>query len=278
MTLRSEAPELQLRGAVRIPQLGLGTWPLRGAEATRAIAAAIEVGYRLIDTAEAYENEEAVGEGIRVSGISREKVFITTKFDKNWHSRLGVRKACEASLRRLGLDYIDLYLIHWPNPQQDRYVEAFEGMMELVDAGLIRAAGVSNFKPKHLERLFVAGLFPVLNQIQLDPYRPRKDEVDIHRQYHIVTESWSPLDRAGGMMEEPTIRSIVHEVNRTSAQVVLRWHMQKGYIAVPKSGDPRRQAENLDIFDFELSNRQMIALDSLADPEARIEDSDIFGH
>ena len=272
------ARRIRLPDGLEIPQLGLGTWPLKGPQAANAVRSAIELGYRLIDTAEAYENEEAVGEGIRSSGVAREQLFITTKFNRQWHSRTGVRQACEASLRRLRTDYIDLYLIHWPNPKQDRYVEAFEGMLDLVQAGLIRSAGVSNFKPQHLERLLTRGLRPQLNQIQLDPYRPRAQEVSFHQQHGIVTESWSPLDRDGGLLHEGVVATIAQELSRSAAQVVLRWHVQKGFVTVPKSGDPQRQRDNLDIFNFELTSAQMGQLDALADNTARIEDSDIFGH
>lgn len=270
--------QCEMGNGLKIPQLGLGTWPMRDAEAQMAVRSALDVGYRLIDTAEAYENEEAVGEGIRTSQVPREQVFLTTKFNKQWHSRSGVRQACEASLRRLKMDYIDLYLIHWPNPAQDRYVEAFEGMMELVHAGLIRSAGVSNFKPAHLERLFAAGLQPQLNQIQLDPYRPRVEEAAFNRAHGVLVESWSPLDRDGGLLKDPAVIAVANELNKKPGQVVLRWHIQKGYVTVPKSASTERQRENLDLFQFELSAEQMASLDALGRPDAEIVDSDVFGH
>lgn len=278
MSISLTARCIPLPNGLEIPQIGLGTWPLKGPQATHAVRSAIELGYRLIDTAEAYENEEAVGEGLRSSGVAREQLFITTKLNREWHSRAGVRQACEASLRRLRTSYIDLFLIHWPNPRQDRYVEAFEAMMELVEAGLIRSAGVSNFKPQHLERLLALDLHPQLNQIQLDPYRPRVAEVDFHQKHRIVTESWSPLDRDGGLLREGIVARIAQELSRSAAQVVLRWHVQKGFVTVPKSGDPRRQRDNLDIFNFELTAAHLARLDALADNTARIEDSDIVGH
>lgn len=272
------APGVPMKNGLSVPQLGLGTWPLRGSAATEAVSNAIGADYRLIDTAEAYENEEAVGAGIRASGVPRDQIFITTKFNSGWHSKAGVRMACEGSLRRLRTEYIDLFLIHWPNPWQDRYVEAFEGIMELVEEGLIRSAGVSNFKPRHLERLFAAGFFPQLNQIQLDPLRPRQEEVAFHRKHGIVTESWSPLDRDGGLLREPAILSIANGIHRTPGQIVLRWQVQKGYVTVPRSAHPQRQAENLNVFNFTLTEAQMDVLDNLADPSAKIEDSDVFGH
>ncbi|MFT4113969.1 aldo/keto reductase [Silvibacterium sp.] len=272
------SPVISMANGLSIPQLGLGTWPMRGKEAADAVRNAIEIGYRHVDTAEAYENEDGVGAGIRAAGLPREQIFVTTKFNKQWHSRAGVRQACEASLKRLGLEYIDMYLIHWPNPHQDRYVEAFEGILELVNDGLVRSAGVSNFKPAHLERLFAKGLKPQMNQIQLDPYRPRPESVKANSEHGIVTESWSPLDRDGGLLKEAVIAKLAEELGRTKGQVVLRWHVQKGYVTVPKSGNPQRQFENLDIFGFTLSEAQVAALDALRNDSVKIEDSDVFGH
>lgn len=163
------APLITLSNGVRMPQLGLGTWPMNDAEAAETVARALDIGYRLIDTAENYENERGVGEGIRRAGVAREEVFVTTKFNRKWHSIDGARQACEASLERLGLEYIDLFLVHWPNPDQGRYIEAFEGLVKLQEAGLVRAIGTSNFKPAHLQRLFDAGLCP---QVKPDPPRP----------------------------------------------------------------------------------------------------------
>jgi 2,5-diketo-D-gluconate reductase A len=272
------APEVRMSNGLTIPQLGLGTWPLKGDEATAAVRIALSIGYRLVDTAEAYENEEAVGKGIRDAGVPRDQLFLTTKLNRQWHSRTGVRQACEASLARLGMSYIDLFLIHWPNPDQDRYVEAFEGMGALVAAGLVRSIGVSNFKPAHLEKLFAAGLCPQLNQIQLDPYRQREDAVSLHKKHGITTGTWSPLDRNSGMLKEPAILAIAEQHGRTPAQVVLRWHVQNGYVATPKSANPQRQLENLDVFGFELNEAQMDALRALNRADVKIVDSDVFWH
>jgi len=175
------APTVSLANGVAMPAIGLGTWPMDDAEAAGAVARAIGRGYRLIDTAQNYGNEAGVGAGVRASGVAREEIFLTTKFNRAWHSVAGVREACEASLKRLGMDYIDLYLIHWPNPDQDRYLDAFHGLQRVAEAGLVRAIGVSNFKPAHLARLLDAGLVPQVNQIQLDPYHPRADIVAIHQ-------------------------------------------------------------------------------------------------
>lgn len=277
-TIVKAAPRTLLANGVEMPQLGLGTWPMNDAEAATAVANALRIGYRLIDTAENYGNERGVGEGIRTSGISRPEVFVTSKFNRQWHSVEGARTACEASLERLGLDYLDLLLIHWPNPDQDRYVEAFHGLQRLLDAGLVRAIGTSNFKPAHLQKLFDQGLTPHINQIQLDPYHLRSDLVAIHNAKGIVTETWSPLGRGNQMLADPVITAVAQQHGRTTAQIVLRWHTQRGFIPTPKSADPVRQAQNLDIFDFTLSDAEIAALNGLDRPDPTMFDADSFGH
>lgn len=272
------APLLTLSNGVSMPHLGLGTWPMNDAEAAVAVARALNIGYRLLDTAENYQNEKGVGEGIRKSGISRAEVFVTSKFNRQWHSVAGARQACEASLERLGLDYLDLLLVHWPNPDQDRYVEAFQGLVRLQEAGLVRAIGTSNFKPAHLQRLFDAGLTPQVNQIQLDPYHLRSDLVAIHRARGIVTETWSPLGRRNQMLADPAIVAIAERHGRTPPQVVLRWHVQQGFVPTPKSADPGRLAENLAVFDFALSDDEMAVLGSMDRPDPTMFDADSFGH
>jgi 2,5-diketo-D-gluconate reductase A len=272
------APTTRLLNGVEMPRLGLGTWPMNDAETAIAVRTALDLGYRLIDTAENYSNEVGVGEGIRASDVKRADVFVTTKFNRKWHSIEGAREACEASLKRLGTDYIDLFLIHWPNPDQDRYVEAFEGLVRLLDAGLVRSIGTSNFKPAYLQRLFDLGLVPHVNQIQLDPYRHRDDIVAMHRAKGIVTGTWGPLGRGDGMLTDPVIEAVAHHHGRTAAQVVLRWHIQSGYIPTPKSGDAARQAANLDSFGFTLTDDEMVRLNGLDRPDPSMLDADKFGH
>lgn len=274
----TNVPSLALLNGVSMPQLGLGTWPMDDVEATVAVSQAIGLGYRLIDTAENYRNEMGVGEGIRRSGVARRDIFVTTKFNREWHSLQGVRDACTASLRRLRLDYIDLFLIHWPNPDQNQYVEAFEGMTRLVQDGLVRAIGVSNFKPAHLQRLFDQGLVPSVNQIQLDPYLRRDDVVAIHKARGIVTESWSPLGRGGDIMSDPVIAGIAAQHGRSAGQVILRWHVQSGFATTPKSSDATRQKANLEIFDFALTAADMQAINALHRANMPIVDADAFGH
>ena len=272
------APLISLSNGVEMPRLGLGTWPMNDAEAADTVALALGMGYRLIDTAENYENERGVGEGIRRAGVAREEVFVTTKFNRKWHSVDGARQACEASLERLGLDYIDLFLVHWPNPDQGRYVEAFEGLVKLQQAGLVRAIGTSNFKPTHLQRLFDAGLCPQVNQIHLDPWHARADHVEVHEAHGIVTESWSPLGRANAMLADPAIVDVARHYGRSPAQIILRWHTQLGYVPVPKSSNPERLAQNLDVFDFELTAEELAAISALDRHDPEMLDSDVFGH
>lgn len=272
------APVITLSHGLPMPHLGLGTWPMDDAEAARVVDTAIRIGYRLIDTAENYENERGVGEGIRRSGIHRREVFVTTKFNRRWHSVDGARQACEASLERLGLEHLDLLLVHWPNPDQGRFLEAFQGLARLLEDGRVRAIGTSNFKPAHLQRLFDHGLVPHVNQIQLDPYHLRDDLVAIHRARGIVTETWSPIGRAGRLLADPVIGAIAEARGRTPAQVVLRWHVQQGHVPVPKSADPVRLAQNLDVFGFALSDAEMAALGALDRPDPGMFDADRFGH
>ena len=272
------APLLTLSNGVEMPRLGLGTWPMNDSEAAETVALALDMGYRLIDTAENYENERGVGEGIRRAGVARGELFVTTKFNRKWHSVEGARQACEASLERLGLDYIDLFLVHWPNPDQGRYVEAFEGLVKLQEAGLVRAIGTSNFKPAHLQQLFDCGLCPQVNQIHLDPWHARSDHIEVHEARGIVTESWSPLGRANAKLADPAILDVARRHGRTPAQVILRWHTQLGYVPIPKSSNPKRLAENLDVFGFELSAEELAAIGALDRPDPEMLDSDVFGH
>ena len=271
-------PLLTRRGSI-VLQPGIDTLTVRDSgAAVERVATAIEAGYRLVDTAENYENERGVGEGIRNSGVARSEIFVTTKFNRKWHSIDGARAACEASLERLGLDCIDLLLVHWPNPDQGRYVEAFQGLVRLLEAGLVKSIGTSNFKPAHLQKLFDLGLVPHLNQIQLDPYHLRDDLVAIHREKGIVTGAWRPLGCGNAMLADPVISAVAERHGRTTAQVILRWLTQQGFVATPKSSNPTRMAQNLDIFDFSLSAEDMAQLGGLDRPDPEMFDADSFGH
>ena len=274
------APTLQLRNGADIPVLGLGTSPLQGAESATQVRTALEAGYRLIDTAENYGNEDAIGQAIRDSGIDRSEVFITTKFNRRWHSVDGVRQTYQASLERLGVDYVDLLLVHWPNPDQDRYVDALRGLQSILDSDGLRAIGTSNFKPAHLKRVLdETGITPDVNQIQLSPYSTRGASRAYHAAHGIVTESYSPLGASSdALRNDPVITGIAKDHGKSPTQVVLRWHIQLGLVAIPRSGNPGRIAENIDIFDFELTEQEMSAISGLDRGESGVADSDVVGH
>jgi 2,5-diketo-D-gluconate reductase A len=249
-------------------------------EAERVVADAIAAGYRLIDTAEAYGNEVGIGAGIRASRVPRAELFVTTKFNKHWHGKDLAQQAYEGSIDRLGLDYLDLLLIHWPNPGQDRYVQAWDGMVQLLESGRVRAIGTSNFKPAHLDRIITeTSVVPDVNQIQLNPTVTRVDTRAYDFALGTATESYSPLGGQGArVLADPVVVRIADETGRTPAQVVLRWHVELGLVAVPKSSDPDRLRQNLDVFDFRLTEDQVAALSALDRGEGAATDSDRFGH
>jgi len=274
------APTVTLRNGAELPVLGLGTWPLRGAECAAAVRSAIEAGYRLVDTAENYRNEDGVGQGLRDSGLDRSEMFITTKFNRAWHSVDGARKAWQASVERLGVEYVDMLMVHWPNPDQGTYVDAVRGLKALLDDGLIRAIGVSNFKPAHLERVLAeSGIEPDVNQVHLTPYATRAATRSYDDAHGIVTESYSPIGGSGeDLRSDPLLAEVATSHDKTAAQIALRWHVQQGLVAIPKSADPGRIAQNIDIFDFELTVDEMAAITALDRGEAGLTDSDVFGH
>jgi 2,5-diketo-D-gluconate reductase A len=268
----------EIAPGVRIPLIGLGTWPLAGEEAADAVARGIGNGYRHVDTAEKYGNEDGVGEGIRRCGIDRAELFVTSKLSRAGHSRTGVRTVYGQALARLGLEYLDLFLVHWPNPQLDRYVEACEGLQELVDEGLLRAWGVSNFKPAHLERVAAAGLVPAVNQVQVDPEHLQREQLAANARHGIATAAYSPLGRAGGFLADPAITGPAAAYGKAPAQVVLRWHVQSGRVAVPKSAADERQRQNLDVFGFALTGAELAAIDALDTGAGPRLDADVYGH
>lgn len=269
-----------LRHGGEMPRVGLGTWPMDDAEAETAVATAIAGGYRLIDTAENYGNEDGVGRGIRASGVARDQIFITTKLNKRWHGVDLVAEAVNRSADRLGVDYLDLILIHWPNPAQDRYVEAWQGLIALRDTGRVRAIGTSNFKPAHLRRLEKeTGVLPEVNQIELSPFATRTASRSYHDENGIVTESWSPLGgSANRILRAPLIVELAARRDRSPAQIVLRWHLEIGAAPIPKSSNPERLAANLDVFDFALAPQEVAAISALDRGESTVVDSDSFGH
>jgi 2,5-diketo-D-gluconate reductase A len=272
------APTVPLSHGAEMPLLGLGTARMDDAEAAECVRSAIEDGYRLVDTAENYGNERGVGQGLRDAGTPRDEVFVTTKFNKRWHSVDGARQACENSLERLGLEHLDLLLVHWPNPDQDRYVEAWEGLVRLREDGLVRAIGTSNFKPHHLDRIIGAtGVAPAVNQINLNPYATRASTHAYHVSHGIVTEAWSPIQPAR-MLQDPVIVEVARRRGCTPAQAVLRWLTQRGIVTVPKSSSAERRRENLASVDVQLTPNDIDGITGLDRGEDHITDSDEFGH
>jgi 2,5-diketo-D-gluconate reductase A len=270
---------LQLANGIEMPALGFGTWPLDDREAERMVAAALDVGYRLFDTAEEYGNERGVGRAIRSSGIDPAQLFVTTKFNRQWHGVEEVRQAWANSIERLGLERIDLLLIHWPNPQHGRFVDAWRGMLHLLDEGKVRAIGVSNFTPAHLQRLLdETSVAPHVNQIQLNPRLPRVEERRFHEAHAIVTESWAPIGSGRDLLRERAIEAIARDRGKTPAQVVLAWHLQLGIVAIPRTSNLSRLPENLDVFDLELSQEELDRLATLDRHGAGALDPESFGH
>lgn len=277
--MTSSSPIIPLASGHAIPQLGLGTWPLDNAEAADVVATAFELGYRHVDTAENYGNEEGVGEGIRRSGLPREDVFVTTKFNRAWHSVDGVREAWENAVRRLGLEYLDLFLVHWPNPHQGTFVEAWEGLIALREQGKVRSIGVSNFTPEHLDAIIGAtGVGPDVDQIQLSPYWVQDRARAYHQAHAIVTESYSPIGRGQELLSEPAVVAIAEAHGVSPAQAVLRWHTQQGLVAIPKSASRERLEANLAVFDFDLTPQEIRSLDALDGTGPSAADPNEFGH
>jgi 2,5-diketo-D-gluconate reductase A len=262
-----------------IPPVGLGTYPLKDAAAVQAVAAAIDLGYRHIDTAVNYRNEEAIGRGVAASGIPRDQVQVATKLPGRDHGFDETLASFERSRNALGVDYIDLYLIHWPNPGVGKYVDTWRAMIELRDRGVVRSIGVSNFTEAFLGRVIEeTGVTPAVNQIELHPYFPQTKLRAFHAANGIVTEAWSPLGKSSPVLSEPTIRAAATAHGVTPAQVVLRWHVQGDSVPIPKSGDPIRQKQNLDVFGFELSADEMAAITALGRSDGRLFDGDPNTH
>jgi Aldo/keto reductases, related to diketogulonate reductase len=277
-----DIPAIPLNTGAHIPQVGAGTWPLDDTAAADTVQAALELGYRHLDTAHRYRNEAGVGEGIRRVGLPREELFVTTKLDGEWQGDDRAIAGLRGSLERLGLDYVDLLLIHWPLPARDEYVSTWRIFEKLHADGLARAIGVSNFKPAHLDRLAAeTTVVPAVNQIQISPAIPRRAQRVDAAARGIVTESWSPLGGQSGatsLLADPVVTGIAERLGRTPAQVVLRWHVQQGLVVIPKSATRKRLAENLDLFTFELSEDDLAALATLdGGPDAGV-DSDRDGH
>lgn len=275
----SSIPNLRLNDGRSMPQVGLGTASLNDEAIAPVIVAAIAAGYRHIDTAYRYGNQRGVGQGIRDSGIAREALFVTTKLDGEFQGGDRAVAGLDECLRQLGLDYVDLLLIHWPLPQRDEYISTWRTFERLAQAGKARSIGVSNFKPAHLDRLFAeTEIRPVANQIQLSPRITRPDHVAYDREHAIVTVAWSPLGQGKDLLSEPVLATIGAKYGKTPAQVVLRWNVELGLATIPRSSNPARLAQNIDIFDFALTPDEIAAISALdTGAEARV-DSDTMGH
>lgn len=260
----SKVPSITLNNGLGMPQLGFGVWQVPDDEAEKTVATAIETGYRSIDTAAIYENETGTGKAIAASGVARDELFVTTKL---WNSEQGhdsTLRAFDASLDKLGLDYVDLYLIHWPVPAKDAYTDTYKAFEKILADGRAKAIGVSNFHPEHLKRLLAeTSVVPAVNQIELHPQLQQAEARAFHAEHGIATEAWAPLGQGKGLLEVPTVVAVSQKHGRTPAQVVLRWHLQTGNIVIPKSVTPSRIKENLDVFDFELDADDLAAFAAL---------------
>ncbi|HEV7470126.1 MAG TPA: aldo/keto reductase [Pseudonocardia sp.] len=272
-------PSIMLNNGVEIPQLGFGVFQIDRGDTAAAVRAALDAGYRHIDTAQMYGNEREVGQAIAESGIPRDEIFVTTKLNNDRHGHDDAIKALDESLDKLGSDHVDLYLIHWPRPKENRFVETWKAFEELQSDGRTRAIGVSNFQIPHLERLAAeTATVPAVNQVELHPRFPQAELRAYHREHGIATEAWSPIGGQGSdLLSEPALQSLASKYGKTPAQIVLRWHIQLGDIVIPKSVTPSRIKENIDVFDFELEPGDMDAVDALNTGERKGPDPDDFG-
>lgn len=262
-------PRIEFNDGHSIPQLGFGVFRIPPEDAERLVTEAIEIGYRHIDTAWGYFNEEGVGAAVRNCGLDRDELFVTTKVWNSSQGRAPAVESFERSLETLGLDALDLLLIHWPAPANDLYTETWETFVELRESGRVRSIGVSNFEPEHIDRIVAAtGVVPAINQIELHPFFQQRELRAYHAEHGIVTEAWGPIAR-GAVGDDPLLVTLASSYGRTPAQIALRWEIQHGIVTIPKSATPERIASNFDVFDFELSADDMAMIDALDRPDGR---------
>jgi diketogulonate reductase-like aldo/keto reductase len=272
-------PTYTLNDGTTLPAIGFGTAGLRGEDAVTATTSALEAGYRLIDTAVNYENESEIGEALRRSGVARDEVLVTSKIPGRDHRYDDAIASTKGSLERLGLDHLDLHLIHWPNPSRDQYVDAWRALVDLREQGLVRSIGVSNFTAEHLDRIIDAtGVAPAVNQIELHPLFPQPEMQRANEERGVVTESWSPLGKRQAPLDEAPVRAAAEVHGVTPGQVILRWQVQQGNLPIPKSATPSRQRENLDVFGFELDDAEMEAITALGRSDGRLFGGDPDSH
>lgn len=267
----TETPVLPLNDGHTIPQLGLGVWRLPDADAPALVGEALRAGYRHIDTAQGYDNEAGVGAAIRQSGFPRDQLFITSKLRNSHQGFDKTLQSLDETLQRMRLDALDLFLIHWPAPQHDRYVETWEALIEAQAAGKVRSIGVSNFLPEHLDRIIdKTGVVPAVNQMELHPRFQQRDLRDYHREKGIIIESYSPLGgKRSDLLDDPVVTAIALRHDRATAQVLIRWHLQQDLVVLPKSSNPDRVRQNADVWDFSLSPEDMDALNALDRPDGK---------
>lgn len=272
-------PTITANDGLEIPQLGLGTYNLRGAPGVESIVAGIEAGYRLLDSAFNYENEGALGQAVRRASVPREELVLTSKLPGRHHDYNEAIETVHESLYRAGLEYWDLYLIHWPLPRLDKYVQAFQALADLQEQGLIRSIGVCNFLPEHLERLEKeVGIIPSVNQIELHPFFNQADMRAYHAEKGIITESWSPLGRKLSLVDHPELVEMAKRYGKSTAQLILRWHIELGAVPIPKSASPARQVENAQVFDWTLDADDIAFINSLTRPDGRMTNQDPAVH
>ncbi|OIL40154.1 2,5-diketo-D-gluconic acid reductase [Oenococcus oeni] len=275
MVLSRSVPNIVLNDGHSLPAIGLGTYLVRGGQGVDQILSAIEDGYRLIDTSTNYDSEGAVGEAIRRSGIPRCEFIVTSKLPGKYHHYQDALMMIQESIFRMGIDYLDLYLIHWPLPKRDHYVEAWKALVDAQKLGLIRSIGVSNFLPEHLDRIInESGVTPAVNQIEVHPYWVQEDMLAANKSRGIVSEAWSPLGRGSAALKEDIIKNLADKYGKNTGQIILRWHTQRGIIPLPKASSLIHQRSNIDIFDFSLTSSEIEQINALNRSDGRVDGQD----